>query len=77
MSSSKVSTRLWHVSTLSRRMLPDPDPFTTISAECSEMMVQGVLVRRPGGPSHQLSRGRGLGGVESQSKRGAWAVTVK
>ncbi|KAL2317844.1 hypothetical protein Fmac_031720 [Flemingia macrophylla] len=30
-----------------------------------------LLARRPGGPSHQLSCGGGLGGVESQSKRGA------
>ncbi|KAL2340723.1 hypothetical protein Fmac_008663 [Flemingia macrophylla] len=36
-----------------------------------------LLARRSGGPSHQLSRGGGLGGAESQSKRGAWAVTVK
>ncbi|KAL2333473.1 hypothetical protein Fmac_014686 [Flemingia macrophylla] len=36
-----------------------------------------LLARRPGGPSHQLSRGGGLGGAESQSKCGAWAVTVK
>ncbi|KAL2348756.1 hypothetical protein Fmac_002756 [Flemingia macrophylla] len=36
-----------------------------------------LLARRPGGSSHQLSRGGDLGGVESQSKRGAWAVTVK
>ncbi|KAL2322491.1 hypothetical protein Fmac_026870 [Flemingia macrophylla] len=38
-------------------------------------VVYFMLARRPGGPSHQLSRGGGPGGAKSQSKRGAWAVT--